>query len=269
MKLTYFDINKTSHLVEEFYHIRYPKEIIPFNTLMIPYGVTGLTYVYTKGQKTSLNTDEIELKNLILNGQFSKPYNFKVNLPGFSCGINFKPTALHKLTGLDISQFTNKHLNFELMKGDFSKKIKNLFEKHNNDFKTLFINIENLLLEQPLLHNKNTIAIDNTINYIKKKEGLLSVTDILEIVPFSQKTLESQFKKMVGLTPSKYIRILRFLNLMKQYENSTIDLKDLIYMYNYYDESHFIKDFKLFTSKSPSVFFKEDFSIIKEALKDK
>ena len=102
---------------------------------------------------------------------------------------------------------------------------------------------------------------------IKEEQGLLSVNDLLKKVPFSQKTLENNFKKMVGLTPSKYIRIQRFLNLMKKYENNTIDFKDLIYMYNFYDESHFAKDFKSFTSKLPKDYFTEDFFIMKEAFK--
>jgi hypothetical protein len=49
MNLTYFDVKETSHLVEEFYHISYTKEETPLKTTMIPYGVSGLTYIFGKG----------------------------------------------------------------------------------------------------------------------------------------------------------------------------------------------------------------------------
>ena len=267
MDLTYFDIKKTSHLIQEFYHISYSDTLIPFKTLMIPYGVSGCTFIYSNGQKTSIDHKETVLKNLVLNGQFYKSYQFIANEAGFSCGINFKPTTLYKLTKVDISRFTNKNVYFSQIDKILSKKIEFIFLNHRNNFKNMFLEIENLLLQLPLLENKNTIAIDKVVNYIHLKEGMVSVTELLEIIPFSQKTLETQFKQMVGLTPAKYIRVHRFLNLMKQYENNKIDLKDLIYMYDYYDESHFIKDFKSFTSKTPKDFFKEDFSIIQAALK--
>ena len=268
MNITYFDINETSHLVDEYYHISYSDKILPFNTMMIPYGVSGFTFIYNNGQKTALDTKETVLKGLMLNGQFFKPYQFIVNEVGFSCGINFKPTALYKLSNLDISKFTNKNLPFNQIDENLSNKFEVVFKNHQNDFKKLFQEIDNLILKLPLIENKNTNAIDQVVHFIHLKEGLLSVAELLEIIPFGQKTLETQFKKMVGLTPSKYIRIHRFLNLMRQYENNKIDLKDLIFMYDYYDESHFIKDFKLFTNKSPKVFFNIDYSIIKNGLKN-
>ena len=123
------------------------------------------------------------------------------------------------------------------------------------------------MLELPLIENRNTTAIDKVIDIIHEKEGMLSVNELLGNIPFGQKTLETQFKKIVGLTPSKYIRLHRFLNLMRQFEKNTLSLKDLIYMYDYYDESHFNRDFKSFTSKTPKQFFKNEYVIVKEALK--
>ena len=268
MKLTYFDIHKTSHLIEEFYHISYSKERLPFKTIMIPLGFTGFTYVYGKGQKTCINNNTTNLKGLILNSQFYNSYEFMVDEVGFACGFNFKPTALYKLTNLDISKFTNKNHFFKLIDTELSKKFEEICEKYNQNFKKLFEEVENLLLQLPLIENKNTLAIDKVVAIIHQKEGMLSVNELLNFIPFGQKTLETQFKKMVGLTPAKYIRLHRFLNLMRQYENNAVELKDLIYMYNYYDESHFSRDFKSFTSKSPNQFFKEEYVIVKEALKN-
>lgn len=92
---------------------------------------------------------------------------------------------------------------------------------------------------------------------------MLQVTDLLKIVSLSQKSLEVKFKKIIGLTPGKYIRLIRFIKLMRKYENKKIAINDLIYMYNYYDHSHFIKDFKLFMSESPKEYFKKEYPLIK------
>ena len=62
--------------------------------------------------------------------------------------------------------------------------------------------------------------------------------------------------------------MIRFNKLMIKYQSNEIELKDLIYKYNYYDQSHFSKDFKLFMNQSPKFFFKQDFPLLKEYLKD-
>lgn len=264
MKLTYFNIDKSSHLVENFYHISYSKEKLPFNTKKIPLGYTGFTFVYNDGQDAFIDGLKKNIKGLVLNGQFNKSYKFNVVEAGYSCGINFKPTALYKLTGLDISNFTNAHTPINKINKNLAHKFELFFLNHNNNFIELFQNLDRLLFYSPLIENKNTIAIDKAINYIIEKDGMVSVKDLLDKIPFSQKTLETHFKKIVGLTPSKFIKIHRFTNLMKQYEKSIIDFTDLIHMYDYYDKSNFQKDFKLFTGNTLKEYFKEDFQLLKK-----
>ena len=55
---------------------------------------------------------------------------------------------------------------------------------------------------------------------------------------------------------------------MKKYQSQVINLKDLIYMYNYYDQSHFTKDFTLFMKETPKAYFKKEYPLIKKYLKE-
>ncbi|WP_353098108.1 helix-turn-helix domain-containing protein, partial [Empedobacter brevis] len=63
------------------------------------------------------------------------------------------------------------------------------------------------------------------------------------------------FKKHLGKSPSEYRKIFRFRNSLlnkKESKNLTeLSSKD------YYDQSHFIKDFKSITKRNPNQFFKE------------
>ena len=95
---------------------------------------------------------------------------------------------------------------------------------------------------------------------------VLNVLDIINEISTSQKTLEVQFKKIVGLTPGRYIRLFRFQQLMRKYYSGDIELKDLIYKYNYYDSSHFAKDFKLFMKQNLKSFLKKDYLLLKSYL---
>ena len=90
---------------------------------------------------------------------------------------------------------------------------------------------------------------------------------MLQLIPLSSKSFQVKFKKIVGLTPVKYIKLVRFSNLIKKYQHKDIDIKDLIEMHNYYDQSHFIKDFKFFMKQKPKDFFKKEYPLIKKYTK--
>ncbi|WP_088322933.1 helix-turn-helix domain-containing protein [Polaribacter tangerinus] len=265
--LKYYNTGSAANLVEEFYSVSYAKEIVPIKTGIIPMGFSGLSFIYSDNQYSIQQKNKQILKGLTLTGQFNKSYLMCVDTEGYTCGISFKPTALYKITKLNLSKYKNKHVDFSSINSKLSKQFEDIFLRYKSDPVNLFKQIELLLSSISLFKTKSTIIIDKVIQEIHKKEGLLSVLDILEKVPFGQKTLETKFKTMIGLTPGKYIKLQRFLNLMRKFEKEQIDLKDLIYMYDYYDESHFSKDFKLFTDKTFKKYFNEEYSLIKKALK--
>lgn len=268
MNLKYYNTETASHLVDEFYSVEYSEKVTPLKTTIIPMAFSSIAFFYSGNQYTIQNKNKKELSGLTIFGQFIKSFPLFIDNLGVCCGISFKPTTLFKLTNIDLSLLTNDHASFESVERDVSKKLKTIFLNNADDSEKLFKEISICLNYLPILENKDTIIIDSVINEINKREGLLSVNEILKTVPFGQKTLETKFKKMVGLTPGKYIQIKRFVNLMRKYEKEQIDLKDLIYMYDYYDESHFAKDFKLFTSKSFKNYFQEDYILVKKALKN-
>ena len=267
MNLTFFKNENTSALVEEYYELLCEKKCIPFHTSVLPKGNTNITFNFTQGKKAIVNNIETSLFQLNLSGIFYRSYQFTSNEAGSSFGITLHPTALHKLLNLDVSKIENKHIPMHNVSVEFSNKLNEIFKDYKTPEKAVN-EIETLLRNTPLTINQNTKIIDRAINLIKEKDGIILIEELLLETKVSQKTLETQFKKIVGITPGKYIRLYRFLKLMKKYENQEIDLKDLIYMYNYYDSSHFNKDFKLFMNESPTSFFKKDNFFIKKTLKN-
>lgn len=77
---------------------------------------------------------------------------------------------------------------------------------------------------------------------------------------FSNSALERNFMEFVGIGPKQYHRIGRFNNLLKnircqkQFRHWT----EIAHRFVYYDQAHFIKDFKLFYGKTPSAFSSND-----------
>lgn len=266
MNLEYYDTSKVSHLIEEYFHLSFQEEDIPFKSTVLPIGLTHLFYIGNGTQKVIVDGNEMLLEGLMIAGQYFRSYNFSTNSITDSIGANLHPTALHKLLNIDVSKIENTHAPLTQINNLFHQKLLPIFE-NSKDSNVLISNLNSFFFNAPLHIDKNTEQIDLAISLIREKDGLLNVLDLVEEISISQKTLENHFKKIVGLTPGKYIRLYRFVKLMRKYESKEIDINDLILMYDYYDRSHFTKDFKLFMRQSPKTYFNTNNPLLNEYLK--
>ena len=267
MKLEFFDNTAVAHLIEEYFHLAINKDDIPFRSRVLPIGLTHLFYIGKGTQQVVVDTIERPMKGLMIAGQYFRSYEFYTNTITSSIGVSLHPTALYKLLNTDISTLENTHINLKKIHPKFHDKIYPIFNASKSP-KHIVKSLNTFFLNTPLTENKTTKYIDNAITIIRNKDGMLNINEILNHIDVSQKTLETQFKKIVGLTPGKYIRLYKFIKVMRQHEKQDIDTKTLMYMFEYYDRSHFAKDFKLFMKETPQSYFKQDYPMIKAIFKN-
>ncbi|WP_127128536.1 helix-turn-helix domain-containing protein [Pseudoflavitalea rhizosphaerae] len=114
------------------------------------------------------------------------------------------------------------------------------------------------LLEQFLLNKlKNTPSdpmINRAVELIRKHNGIIRVKDLAKALYISQDRFEKKFRSRIGTSPKKFASITRIRNLINNYSAYT-SLTDASYDAGFYDQSHFIKEFRQFTGKSPSEYF--------------
>jgi AraC-like DNA-binding protein len=95
-----------------------------------------------------------------------------------------------------------------------------------------------------------------TVETMLKIKGQLSVNQLSEQLQVNRKQLERKFSSVIGLSPkqlSKIIRLQATLKLMQ--DNGQNSLTAVAYQNEYYDQAHFIKDFKEFTGLTPKKFY--------------
>ena len=95
--------------------------------------------------------------------------------------------------------------------------------------------------------------VDTALHYIHQSKGALRIADLADRLCISQSPLEKRFRKVVGASPKKFASIVRFRNIL---QGPTHSWNDLIEKGSYFDQAHFIKDFKSFTGETPEQFFK-------------
>jgi AraC-like DNA-binding protein len=87
---------------------------------------------------------------------------------------------------------------------------------------------------------------------------LLTIAAIQEKTGFSNKHFIHLFEKYVGASPKTYLRIMKFQRVLRAVEEARqIQWTDIAYSCGYYDQAHFIKEFKRFSGFNPGAYLSE------------
>ncbi|RAJ16873.1 helix-turn-helix domain-containing protein [Olleya aquimaris] len=269
MNFKYIECVTENTLINNFYELNVDSTSIPLHSKVIPTAQCHIIYLKSEVPiETIFKNNKFNNSGLIVLGQSYKSYKLHAKAPYYNLGINLHPTGLYKLLKSDISKFTDKHVKLSEINLELFNLLSPLFEEQIDDCNHLAKKIEKQLLSLDLFENNNTRLVDEAIKLIYQKEGKINVEELLKQIPISQKHLELQFKKIVGLTPLKFIKLYKFLNLMKKYESKQASISQLIEYYSYYDLSHFSKDFNLFMNQKPTDYFKSDNEFLNNYLKE-
>lgn len=112
--------------------------------------------------------------------------------------------------------------------------------------------VEHFLLA--LLKDQETDKlIVEAVKLIYRSKGTIRIRELNEILCISQSPFEKRFRKVVGTTAKKFASIVRF-NAVLEDLNETKTLTEICYENNFFDQAHFIKDFKQFTGDTPENF---------------
>jgi methylphosphotriester-DNA--protein-cysteine methyltransferase len=97
--------------------------------------------------------------------------------------------------------------------------------------------------------------VQAAVRLIHQSVGTIRIADLAVQLSISQSPLEKRFRKAVGASPKKFASLVRLRRVL---ETSTIEREVLTIGYDagYYDQAHFIHDFKAFTGQTPEQFFR-------------
>lgn len=115
--------------------------------------------------------------------------------------------------------------------------------------------VEKFLLNR-MAHTEPDKLVLEALALIHKNKGNIRIRELAEKLHISQSPLEKRFRQAVGASPKKFASIVRLNNLIHQY-HSVNSLTELGYEAGFYDQAHFIKEFKTLTGDTPEDFFKD------------
>ncbi len=100
-------------------------------------------------------------------------------------------------------------------------------------------------------------CVEFAINEIMKNPGQISIARMNERIGYSQKHFTEIFRRSVGVTPKAFVRIMRFQKAIRTIDSvDSIEWDMIAQECGYYDQSHFINDFKRFSAFTPDEYSK-------------
>jgi len=191
-----------------------------------------------------------------LKGLHEKPYGIELGEYTRSISIRFKPCAAYALLLKPMNLISNKIIPAEDMEIPGFTSLHSEFEKNTDPEK-----IEKIVNDYLKAHIKpkefDRPRIFNVLQKIQNQKSKAGLPELAEEAGVSTKHLNTLFDKFIGLSPKKFGNILRFNELLQEItKQQNNDWKVISKKFGYYDQSHFIHDFKKFTGLTPSEFIK-------------
>jgi AraC-like DNA-binding protein len=119
--------------------------------------------------------------------------------------------------------------------------------------------VEAILLARLNQFRRRDEAALKAIALILRAGGCLSIDRLARETGINPRKLDRTFNTRVGLPPKTLCRIVRFQKVFKMIERqkSSPDWVQIALDCGYYDQSHFIKEFKAFAGKEPTSYLAE------------
>lgn len=255
------------HLATFFYQMK--KERMASNQpgeLLMPSG-TGILAFHILGRYhvEAWNFFNGELPKNYLIGQQTVSYRLRVTEDTDIFGIALQPTTAWKITGTPSYFLTNTPIDpFSIFPGKYHSFLEAIemaqtFDQRCEAAAALLEFFQNQ-------HATQKTLVDFALELIFEKKGCISTRALCKELHVSERHLQHLFRVQVGVSPLQYARITRFNAIFVEFTQTEAprDLGFLTSFYNYYDASHFFKDFKAYCKETPSQFHLEKFSLLKE-----
>lgn len=244
--------------------LQVPAEMAAEKQRIIPDGCIEMAFILGEDVKRFISEDEFVLQpRAMVMGQITKPSFIQPTGYVNSFAVRFYPYGFANFTKKSVKDLADRDTPLAVL---FGEKPANELEQKIIDAASTEERIE--IVEGFLLSKlTETVTIDqivkSTIDSLFATKGGIAIGSILKSNLSKRRSLERNFTKQVGISPKQLGKIVRLQAALKMILHRQSDsLTKIAYESDYYDQAHFIKDFKEFTGTNPKDYLKDNKMIL-------
>ncbi|MDR5590294.1 helix-turn-helix transcriptional regulator [Christiangramia sp. SM2212] len=106
--------------------------------------------------------------------------------------------------------------------------------------------------------------LDRSLRRILESQGVIEIREIIEKEEISERHFRRKFQEIIGMPPKYYCKVIQITSVFQllQQKETSENLTQVALDCGYFDQSHFIKDFKKYIGLSPNNFLNSEYSFI-------
>jgi AraC-like DNA-binding protein len=170
-------------------------------------------------------------------------------------GIRFLPTAFPQIFKINASELSNRFEELEIVAPSIAQFIKNHLHTSLSTEQIKNLLDEYLLALLSKTEFDNDARLYNAIDLILKHAGVIDIEKDLD-TGISPRQLRRLFEFYIGDTPKTFSQVVRFQGILRAKPSvQSLRKNKLFFDVGYYDQAHFIKEFKNFYGVTPTQAF--------------
>lgn len=224
-------------------------DFTPCTQRIAPIG--SIELVFHRGKRMFSISEKSRQPQSFISGQTTEFFDIIPTGRLDMISVTFFPQGAKAFFALPLNEFRNQKIDMGLLNdpelNELQKKITETF-----DNRLCIQLIEEFLLSR--LNSLNTYNHKRMLNVVSAINlGEDSMKKLADLSCLSYKQFQRIFSAYIGTNPKEFLRVVRYqraLYILQQHPG--INLGQLAFDCDYYDESHLIKDFKQFSGYTPT-----------------
>jgi AraC-like DNA-binding protein len=176
---------------------------------------------------------------------------------GWVFGIKFKPGGFYPLLQRPVATVTDKNIPLAQLFGEAATDYAASIRAASSEEEQVRI-AEGFLAQRLPLSDANVLLANQIVETISAERTITKVDQVVSRFDINKRALQRLFSQYVGVSPKWVIQRYRLHEATEQLAAGTVvDWAKLAVDLGYFDQAHFIKDFKAIVGQTPAEYAKE------------
>ncbi len=223
---------------------------------LLPDGSMQLVVNLAEDETRTYDPDQLtrvrRLPGAVLGGAHSRHFVIDTAEQRAVAGIVFRPGAARAFFRLPADEMRNRMLPLDAVWGPLAQELRERLLAAPTPDERLD-RMEQILLARRMRDDSPHPAVRFAVGEFLRGPHIRSVSEVTASIGLSSRRFIELFRAEVGLTPKLFCRIRRFRRALRRIQaGGCPDWPDLALSCGYFDQPHFIHDFREFSGISPT-----------------
>lgn len=230
---------------------------------VFPDGCIELIFNYGDPMKIFENDQAVTQPRNIVHGQLKKFIELESTGRIELFCARFQAAGFQPFIDFDVSDLTGRSMTIAEIWGDEGKAFEAEMQSADTNEKRI-ATMENFLIHRMAKTKRMYPEISLCVDDIIASGGEITIDALAQKYNISKRHLERKFLSGVGLSQKLFARVVRFNNALQMIANKDFStFTNVAHEGGFYDQAHFIRDFKDFTGLNPKQYFSENLEMVK------